>query len=559
MKKLIALLTAASLGACMGMNGSAYAAELLSENSEEVAAAAEAGILLGTDKGYELERPVTRAESLMFIWRLTGAAFNDIGYPEPSFGDIEGHWGYDVIEKFVHAGYIDGIGNGMFAPDREVTAREFMKIFLSAENGGSGGITIENVYDKAEAAGYLNNDEVKTAVSENIKLTRSDTVRLCADILDVHNKAEDEFTAGLLAAMHESENYMISPVSVKTAFAMLANGARGETREQLLDAIGIDDLDSFNDSIKKDIERYGSDPAAELKIANSLWLFTDATSRDFLDGYTKTAEEHYGADINRLVSDEALEEINGWVSVNTNGKIKQIADEKEFRDMLDSGAYSALLNAVYFKGAWQNQFDPLQTSKDVFTDRNGDEKEIDFMRDTEYYDYYDGGEFQIIELPYSQYSGESRGELNISMYAMKGSRELAEMERAIGKMSRTRIKLSFPKFKTEYDTGLIDIMRGLGAEYIFDPERSDLGGMYSGDIGGGAADNPYIQYVKHKTYIDVNEEGTEAAAVTGMFAGGAAAATQPPLEVRYDTPFMYIIRDNDTGAVLFAGEYAFAE
>ncbi len=558
MKKEIALLAAAALG--IGICGTAYSAEQLTGTSPEVEAAAEAGILIGTGEGYELERHVTRAEALMFIWRLTGAAFIDIGYETPLFIDTEGHWGYDVNEKFVHAGYVDGVGNGMFAPDRNVTAREFMKIFLSTENGSAGDITIGNVYEKAQAEGYLNNDIVKLLVETDDELTRSDAVRLCADILGVRNKAaEDIFTEKILAEMPDDKNYMISPLSIKTAFAMLANGARGETQEQLLNAFDIDDIAVFNESIKADIERYGSDEVTEFDIANSIWMFPDVTSRDLLMQYTEAAENYYSAEVNKIESSEALGEMNGWVSENTIGKITQIMDSNAFRNILQNGVHSMLLNTVYFKGAWQEQFDPLQTSKDVFTDRNGDKKETDFMHDTSYYNYYGNDKMQIIELPYSRYNGENKGDLNISMYAVKGDYGFAAAEYAIGEMSYERIDLSFPKFITEYDTDLIELMKAIGAENVFDPRLADLGGMYSGDIGGEFEDNPYIQYASHKTYIDVNEKGTEAVAVTAIAGGGATSVPPPPIEVKYDTPFMYIIRDNDTGTILFAGEYAFIE
>ena len=555
MKKIITLVLASAL--CM--SSAALAAETLNDTAPEVTAVAEAGVLRGTGTGYELDRGVTRAEALMFIQRLTGAAFNDTVYPEPSFIDIYGHWAYDVIEKFTRAGYIDGTGNNMFAPDRGITAREFLKIFMSVKNGGTGDMTIDNVYEAARSAGYLNNDEVREMAADNVQLTRSDVVRLCADVLEAENVPHDAFADKLAEEMAQNENYIISPFSIKSAFAMVANGARGDTREQILDALEIEDLDEFNEKMKSDMERYASDAAADVEISNSIWLFDDVTERDYLDTFKNTAREYYSAEEFKLPSYDALAKINGWVSEKTYGKIDRILDQDQFNEMLKSGLFSTLINTVYFKASWQNAFEPSLTQKDVFTDRDGKETETDFMFGTDVYDYYDDGKMQIIEMPYSRYEDGEPGKIDLSMYAVKGDFTYASAESALGRMTPQYIELSFPKFKQKFEMSLIDIMKGFGAVDMTDMKRADLGAMFDGEIGPDIGDNPYISFAKHKTYIDVNERETEAAAVTTVaVAGGGMASGPQPIEVKYNKPFMYIIRDNETGETLFIGEYAFA-
>lgn len=565
LRKIAALLAAVM----MCVSCTARGAEVLTESAPEVQAAAEAGVLVGTDKGYELEREVTRAEALTFIERLSGAEFDNAAYTEPMFTDTEGHWACDTIEKFGHAGFIEGTGDGRYEPDRTVTAREFMKIFLSVKNGGAEGITLDNVYDRASEAGYLNSDAAKELVSENSVLTRSDAVRLCADALaaeddetdngETENTAADKFTGKLAALMPQDENYMVSPLSIKAAFAMVANGAEGETRGQLLSALEIEDLDAHNGELAADIERYGRDEVITVDINNSLWLLTDKSEREYIPSYAEAMNEYYSAELFERTSDKALDEMNGWVSEQTRGKINSIFSKQEYEKMLENDLFSVLINTVYFKAGWQNEFSG--TDKDTFTDRNGKESEIDFMHDTGYYSYYDDGKMQIIELPYRRYEDGKESGLNISMYAVKGEYTYADAETAIANgLGNKRVSLSFPKFKTEYQTSVLELMNELGAVYVTDPENADLGAMYSGETGPGADKNPYISCAKHKTFIEVDEKGTEAAAVTAIGGAGATSViTEPPLEVKYDTPFMYIIRDNDTGETLFFGEYAFAE
>lgn len=557
MRKLTALIAAAAI--CTSCT--AYSADTLTENSAEVSSMATAGILNGTENGYELERAVTRAETLTFIERLLSPVFPDIDHTEPLFSDTEGHWAYDTIEKFGRAGYVEGTGSGAYEPDRNVTAREFTKIFLSAENGGSAGITIDNVYDAAVSAGYLNNDTVRELVAENTTLTRSDAIRLCYDFYyNTDHPVSDVFTAKLTAAMPQNENYMISPLSIKTAFAMLANGAEGETRAQLISALEIDDLDTFNNDLMLNIKRYSEDEVSEIDISNSLWLFEDLTDRNFLDAYVDTANKYYNAETFRMPSSDALESMNGWVSEKTHEKIDQIMSEDEFNAVLSEGLFSVLINTVYFKTAWQNQFTPQSTYRSVFTDRNGKETETDFMLDVSYYDYCDNGSMQIIRMPYSTHRNDKDSELHLSMYAIKGNYSYAAAEKAINDgLGTERVELSFPKFKTEYEMPVLDIIKDFGAINVTSPALAGLGAMYSGDTGPGASNNPYVSYATHKTYIEVNEEGTEAAAVTGIGVGGSNAITEPPINVKYDTPFMYIIRDDDTGETLFVGEYAFVD
>lgn len=537
MKKLTVILLALS----MISGTSVYAAQPLNENDEQVTAAASAGVLEGTDEGYELERNVTRAEALVFISRLTG--LNGAGNNTP-FEDVKGHWAEAVIAAFYAAGYIDGTSETGFEPDRAVMAKEFMKILLSAS--GESGVTLENAYERAVSFGLLVDDAVQELVMNNEVLSRSDTVRLCYDYMSRRTHTPD-LTEKLLSFMPEDKSYMISPYSIKTAFAMAANGMVGETREQLLEVLGIKDIEAYNEEIKEMMGRYANDKVITFNTANSTWIFRDNTDSGFTDSYKNILTESYKAEAYEVTNDEAVEKINGWVSDKTEKRIDSILDEKSFEAMQDE-LLAMLINAVYFKAAWQNQFNAALTEKDIFTGADGTEYELDFMHNSGSYRYFDSGDMQIIELPYSRRNdeGETSGH-NISMYAAKGDYDYHKAVSAIDKLDIKNVRLSFPKFRTKYETGLTEIFRELGAVDMLDPEKADMSAMFDNE-------DAYISSAIHKTYIDVDENGTEAAAVTAISVGTTSAPIEI-IDVDYNTPFMYLIRDNDTGEIIFAGEF----
>ena len=292
MKKLFALCLAAVL--LLSLSIPCLAAETmlargeippLTVNSVEAAGLKTLGILKGTDSGMELDRNVTRAEAVMLIWRTTGTAFNDIGYLEPSFSDISGHWAEDAIEKFYHAGFVDGTSETTFEPDRFVTGQEFVKILLTVM--GYEGVTLENAYEKGKEIDFLLNNFTKSVVFNNETLLRGDTARLCFNALTaklpegkmlykklienglyeesdfvgvLHGGSpaayQENFVDKLNAQMPKDKNYMFSPLSIKMAFAMAANGAGGETKSQILNTLEIDDLNAYNQKSKELIAHY---------------------------------------------------------------------------------------------------------------------------------------------------------------------------------------------------------------------------------------------------------------------------------------------------------------
>ncbi len=348
--------------------------------------------------------------------------------------------------------------------------------------------------------------------------------------------------------IEQDDNIFISPFSVSVAFAMTLNGAAGETEQAMTNTLQLQNIDaeSVNPSFAQLNETLQSaDPKVTLTIANSLWGKQGFTfKQDFLDRNS----HFFNANITTLdFSDpSASDTINMWVDSNTNGKIQKIVDEN-----IDPAMVLFLINAIYFKGSWQTEFDPSHTRDGTFNLESGNLKQVPMMNRTDNYKHYVNQEenFQAISLPY--------GDGQISMYIFLPSREsdlktfldslnAENWENWISQFQERKIWVQIPKFKIEYETSLIDVLKTLGMSVAFNEIQADFSRMASLE---NLDSNLYIAEVKHKTFVDVNEEGTEAAAVTGI---GIAVTSLPPQFIA-DRPFFFAIRDNETGTVLFMG------
>jgi len=456
---------------------------------------------------------LTREEAATILERLInvihpGIAANTQHITFADSSDIS-DWAMSSIQTIYKLGIMKGVGNNNFAPKENYTTEQAI-------------VTLVRVY-------------ANSGVSKVGGMTFADKLK---------------------SQMPTDKNYMFSPLSIKMAFAMAGNGADGNTRTELLNALDIDNLDEYNEYAKKLIEGYQKADILKLDIANALWLNETNTKQKFSEGYQNTLKNFYDAEVNSSTADKIADEINSWVKEKTNDKIDSIITDELAND---ERFIMALLNAVYFKAAWQNEFDEKATKKDIFTDRNGNEKQTDFMNETAYYGYYNENGTEILKLPYKNRVYDETAEemlsydFDVSMYLIRGNYSEKILSSLIDNSSLTnrRIKLSMPKFESEFDTSLIDIMNKLGVEDAFEHSKADFTNMF--DSG-----NMYLMAAMHKTYIKVDERGTEAAAVTGLF-GGAESVPPEPIVVKFDTPFTYVIRDDANGEILFIGEYAFAE
>ncbi len=366
------------------------------------------------------------------------------------------------------------------------------------------------------------------------------------------------FADKLNAQMPTDKNYMFSPISVKMALALAANGASGETQTEILNALGLSSLDEFNSLSKDLIERYSQTDILSLNIANSIWMNKDKTSQNFSNNFKNLATEYYNADVNTINNSNAVKEINSWVSDKTNGKIPTIIQNAD-------DFWAMLINAIYFKGAWQDEFSVNATKPDQFNNADGTKITIDFMNKTKWFPYAKTNSVQILELPYKnrvdkvsadgEYLGTDRYDnLDVSMYLIMPEGDInveQELSAAINDemLKSTYIRMSMPKFKIEYSTSLNEMLMNMGIITAFDDQTADFTNMF--DKG-----NMWFTKTIHKTYIGVDEKGTEAAAVTAIGMAGSALPPEP-IELKFNKPFYFAIRDNTSGETLFMGRYAY--
>ena len=347
-----------------------------------------------------------------------------------------------------------------------------------------------------------------------------------------------------------SENTFVSPASVMLALAMTYNGADGTTRQGMartleIEGMSLDEVNRAFAELKSALNP--TDPKIQLKIANSLWARKEFALRP---AFIKRSKDYYEAEIASLdfANPAAPKTINSWVNKNTEGKIDKIVDQ------ISSDAVLFLINAIYFKGQWQIEFKKENTKPDVFR-FSGGRKEVPMMSQSGNYLYYKGKDFQSVVLPY--------GTGSVSMYIFLPDEQIGldQFERNLTpenwemwmkSYQFTPGDLMLPRFKVEWESKLNDALKALGMAEAFDPQRANFSQIAEPNSG-----QLYISEVKHKSWVEVNEEGTTAVAVTSV--GVFTASAQQPREkfvMKVDRPFFFAIRDNRTGVVLFMGSVA---
>ena len=349
-------------------------------------------------------------------------------------------------------------------------------------------------------------------------------------------------------------NLFFSPESISTAFAMAYAGARGQTATQMARVFHFtlppDRLHPAMGALLAAMN--GKHDSYELHTADALWAQQD---ENFLESYLKLMQTDYGAELHRVdfrTSPETVRTtINQWVEQQTNDKIK---------DLIGPGVLTpltrlVLTNAIYFKGTWQNQFDKAATEEGgEFHLTAATTAKAPLMHRTGSYLYYDGGTFQELELPYrSDNPGDGLAMVVLLPKEMDGLVALDQQFTAeaandwIGKLEPTeRVILTLPRFTMTQQFELSQTLAAMGMAQAFS-SAADFSGMTG---------KPEFQISAaiHKAFVDVNEEGTEAAAATSIVMRAAAMRVQPPpITFRADHPFLFMIRDVKTGGILFMG------
>lgn len=342
----------------------------------------------------------------------------------------------------------------------------------------------------------------------------------------------------------EDENILISPLSISIALAMTVNGADGETKEAMLEALsqqGVS-IEQINQSFQAliNILQY-SDKEVELSIANSLWGRED---KSFFDQFIETNELYYDANLTALdfQHPSASKTINNWVKEKTRGKIEDIVDED-----IDPNTVLFLINAIYFYGDWEVPFPEGRTNERPFYDKDGHENLIPMMANEDSYDYFENELLQAIRLPYGE------GRIAMDIFLPHGHIDHLLEQLTIenwltwqNSFQKRSGYIEMPRFTFEYEKSLVDTLKLLGMEIAFDEQRANFGKMAQ------IPPNLYISDVRHKTFIDVNEKGTEAAAVTSVEVRGESAPMHD-FEIRINRPFLYVIHDTVTETVMFIG------
>jgi serine protease inhibitor len=331
------------------------------------------------------------------------------------------------------------------------------------------------------------------------------------------------------------------------ALGMTYNGAAGATlqaMQQTLQLQGLD-LDEVNESYRSLIDLLRDlDPRVEFLLANSIWYRnTMAFEPQFID----LNREFFDAEVSALdfADPSASRTINQWVSEKTNGKILEIVPTPIPADMI-----MYLINAIYFKGDWRYQFDESLTRRAPFELLDGSQTTVDMMSYGEESPLllYADADVQVVDLPYGGWAYSMTIVLPATAQGIGDVENGLTQERWstwITALDSTSRMVSMPKFQLEYELELNDVLTALGMGLAFSPDSADFSHLYNGPAG-----RAYISTVTHKSFVEVNEEGTEAAAATSVGVG-ATSIGPPPIVV--DRPFLFAIRERHSGTVLFMG------
>jgi serpin B len=351
----------------------------------------------------------------------------------------------------------------------------------------------------------------------------------------------------------EEGNLFFSPASISTALAMTYAGAAGDTEAEMAKTLHFQmPKDQLHDGVRA-LQAYWTTSdkkkGIRLNLANRLW---GQESYEFLPAFQQITRDKYAAELARLnfaQTEDARQTINRWVEKQTEDKIT---------DLIPAGVLSAdtklvLTNAVYFHGIWSDPFNKDRTKDEDFNLTATDKIKVPLMHRWDEFRYGAVDELQILDLPYGD------GSLSMVVLLPEEIDGLANLESKLTFQNLQRwmasvkqedeVKVYLPKFKTNSQFQMADTLKAMGMELAFDTARADFSGMTGGrDL--------FISEVIHKAFVDVNEEGTEAAAATGVVMAPTAAPIQEPKEppvFRADHPFVFMIRDNRHGGILFLG------
>jgi serpin B len=357
-----------------------------------------------------------------------------------------------------------------------------------------------------------------------------------------------KFAADLYAKLRDQKgNFFFSPYSISTALAMTYAGARGQTAQELAKTLHFT-LDQAHlhpayAALSANLEASGKKSGCELDIANALW---GQSGYHFLPDFLNLNKRSYGAGLYEVDfvgrTEEARKTINTWVEKQTKDKIKELLQQ----GILDPDTRLVLTNAIYFKSNWQNPFNKKVTQEEAFAISANQKIRVPMMHHSADFGYLDGGSFEVLDLPYAG------RELSMVVFLPKKGGGLAEFEKTLttaklaqwlAQLKPSKVDVALPKYKMTAEFNLNGVLSGMGMPTAFS-RMADFSGMT-------ASRDLFISEVVHKAYVDVHEEGTEAAAATGVVM--ATLVHFPSRVFRADHPFVFMIRDFRSNSILFMG------
>ena len=345
-----------------------------------------------------------------------------------------------------------------------------------------------------------------------------------------------------VSALAKEPNTFFSPLSLNIALGMLYNGASGDTRAEMAEVLGMADFTDteINEYYQKMSQGLlNIDPLTDISIANSIW-YRDGfpVKQPFID----VNKKHFDAEVKSLDFDrsDAADIISKWCADKTKDRIKEIIESPIPRDVI-----MYLINALYFKSNWQFEFDKANTKQDDFTKADGKEIKVNMMEQTTTLPYYDDQYLKCVEMPYGNQAFSMVAILpadNMDIDLLIEHLDDAAWQNIANNLYERNVWLKLPRFKIECNIPLNEPVKNVGMQRIF------YGGL------ANIADDPLaVSNIKQKTFVEVNEEGTEAVAVTviEVFTTSGTGGTQ--VQFFADRPFLYLIKEKSTGAILFIG------
>lgn len=371
---------------------------------------------------------------------------------------------------------------------------------------------------------------------------------------DVRAVAEDNnrFALDLYARLRtgRSDNLFLSPGSLSTALAMTYAGARGQTAEQMAQVLHFglpqEKLHPAFGDLRRAWDFKDKERGYRLSVANRLW---GQEGYHFLPAFLAATREYYDAELAQIdfarQTDQARQRINAWVEEQTQGKIQDLIPP----GALDAMTRLVLTNAIYFKGDWTNPFRKEATQVAPFHISAHQQSDVPLMYRMDHdFRYWAGDGLKVLELPYG------KGDLAMlvllpdeieGLSALEAKLTADNLSRWQSGLRRQQVRVYMPRFKLTSQFQLADVLKAMGMTRAFTPGEADLTGMSS-------EEELFLSAVIHKAFVDVNEEGTEAAAATGVAVRATAAILEPAV-FRADHPFVFLIRDNRTSSILFLG------